>query len=89
MMMLAPILNMGAIRVVHGFVGKTPMVPKLLSHAYIGGFTPAVVWSPFFASVGIVISMANMPYVTYMPIGIIFSLDYGVCGNHFIPSRKK
>lgn len=74
MMMLAPILNMGAIRVVHGFVGKTPMVPKLLSHAYIGGFTPAVVWSPFFASVGIVISMANMPYVTYMPIGIIFSL---------------
>ncbi|MFD1606956.1 hypothetical protein [Oceanobacillus luteolus] len=74
MMMLAPILNMGAIRVVHGFVGKTPMESKLLSHAYIGGFTPAVVWSPFFASVGVVITMANIPYVTYMPIGILFSL---------------
>jgi hypothetical protein len=73
MMMLAPILNMGAIRIVHGFVGRLKIEQKLLSHAYFGGFTPAIVWSPFFASVGIVISIADMPYVTYMPIGIIFA----------------
>lgn len=72
MMMLAPILNMGAIRVVHGFVGRLSIEPKFLSHIYFGGFTPAIVWSPFFASVGIAISLAEMPYVTYMPFGILF-----------------
>ncbi|GAB3807896.1 hypothetical protein [Virgibacillus kimchii] len=74
MMMVAPILNMGAIRIVHGFISKLKVQPKLLSRAYFGGFTQAIVWSPFFASVGIVISIAEMPYVTYMPIGITFSI---------------
>lgn len=74
MMMVAPILNMGAIRIVHGFVGRLKINQILLSHAYFGGFTQAIVWSPFFASVGIVISIADMPYVTYMPIGLFFSV---------------
>src|SRR5690625_1418265 len=50
MTMLAPILNMGAIRIIHGFIEDLKFDNKLLSHAYYGGFTPAVVWSPFFAS---------------------------------------
>lgn len=74
MMALGPILNMGAIRVVHGFVDKLPIDKKLLSHAYFGGFNPAIVWSPFFASVGVVITMAELPYMTYMPVGIGFAM---------------
>ena len=74
MVALGPILNMGAIRVVHGFVGKLPIDKKLLSHAYFGGFNPAVIWSPFFASVGVVITIAELPYITYMPVGIGFAV---------------
>lgn len=73
MMMLAPILNMGALRIVHGFVDKLKIEPKLLSHAYYGGFTQAIIWSPFFASVGVVITIAEMPYMTYMPVGVTFA----------------
>ncbi|MFA1821484.1 hypothetical protein ACDX78_15120 [Virgibacillus oceani] len=74
MVIVAPILNMGGIRIVHGFVSRLKIESKLLSRAYFGGFTQAIVWSPFFASVGIVISIAEMPYITYMPIGVFFSV---------------
>ncbi len=73
MMMLAPILNMGAVRVVHGFIGKLTIEPKLLARSYFSGFTPAIVWSPFFASVGIALSFAGMPYITYLPVGLGFA----------------
>src|SRR5699024_12107137 len=72
MTMLAPILNMGAIRIIHGFIEDLKFDNKLLSHAYYGGFTPAVVWSPFFPSVGVVISMSEMTYISYLPVGIVF-----------------
>ncbi|MEC5423251.1 hypothetical protein QGM71_07025 [Virgibacillus sp. C22-A2] len=73
MMILAPILNMGAIRIVHGFVNELKLTPKILSHAYYVGFTPAIIWSPFFASVGIVLYMTEIAYMSYMLVGILFA----------------
>ena len=55
MVIVSPILNMGALRIVHGLVENIKVAPKVLSKSYYIGFTPAVIWSPFFASVGIVI----------------------------------
>lgn len=89
MTMLAPILNMGAIRIIHGFIEDLKFDNKLLSHAYYGGFTPAVVWSPFFASVGVVISMAEMSYISYMPVGIVFAaIQFTIAMLIMRPSKK-
>ena len=74
MMFLAPILNMGALRIVHSLVANLKIPSRLLSNSYYGGFTPAFIWSPFFASVGIVLYMMDLPYLSYMLVGIIFAL---------------
>jgi len=74
MFLLAPILNMGAIRIVHSFIENIGLRPKILSRAYYTGFTPAVLWSPFYASVGIVLYTLDMTYMSYIIVGILFAL---------------
>lgn len=89
MLMLAPIINMGALRIVNGFVDDLKLDSKLLSNAYYGGFTPAIVWSPFFASVGIVLSMAEMSYISYMPVGLIFAFVQFIIALLILSPPKK
>jgi hypothetical protein len=74
MLTLAPILNMGALRIVHGFVESIHLPPKLLSRSYYVGFTPAVIWSPFFASVGIVLFYLDITYLSYVAVGVMFAV---------------
>ncbi|RNF40210.1 hypothetical protein [Planococcus salinus] len=74
MVVVSPILNMGALRIVHGFVENIKISPKVLSKSYYIGFTPSVIWSPFFASVGIVIYYLDITYLSYLPVGIAFAL---------------
>lgn len=80
MVIVSPILNMGALRIVHGFVENIKITPKILSKSYYIGFTPAVIWSPFFASVGIVIFYLDITYLSYLPVGIAFALIQLICG---------
>lgn len=74
MLTLAPILNMGALRIVHGFVENIKIPSKLLSRSYYAGFTPAVIWSPFFASVGIVLFYLDITYLSYVAFGVFFAV---------------
>ncbi|RBP94404.1 hypothetical protein DFO70_10443 [Cytobacillus firmus] len=74
MLTLAPILNMGALRIVHGFVENIRIPSKLLSRSYYVGFTPAVIWSPFFASVGIVLFYLEITYLSYVAFGVVFAI---------------
>jgi hypothetical protein len=74
MLTLAPILNMGALRIVHGFVESIHLPSKLLSRSYYVGFTPAVIWSPFFASVGIVLFYLDITYLSYVSAGVMFAV---------------
>jgi hypothetical protein len=74
MLTLAPILNMGALRIVHGFVESIHLPSKLLSRSYYVGFTPAVIWSPFFASVGIVLFYLDITYLSYVSVGVMFAV---------------
>lgn len=74
MLTLAPILNMGALRIVHGFVESIKFPSKLLSRSYYVGFTPAVIWSPFFASVGIVLFYLDITYLSYVAVGVLFAV---------------
>ncbi|WP_143484607.1 hypothetical protein [Halalkalibacillus sediminis] len=70
--LMSPILNMGSLRIVHSFIGDIKVNRKLLSNAYYQGFTPAVLWSPFFASVGMVLYLTEISYLSYLPIGLVF-----------------
>lgn len=74
MLMLAPILNMGAIRIVNDLIDHLKINGRLLTNAYYAGFTPAIMWSPFFVSVGLVVSSIGLPYMSYMPVGIAFAI---------------
>lgn len=74
MLTLAPILNMGALRIVHGFVESIQFPSKYLSRSYYVGFTPAVIWSPFFASVGIVLFYLDITYLSYVGVGALFAV---------------
>ena len=80
MLTMAPILNMGALRIVHGFIEGIKIPSKLLSRSYYVGFTPAVIWSPFFASVGIVIFYLDITYLSYFATGISFAIVQLVAG---------
>lgn len=73
MLLLAPILNMGSIRMVHGLVENIGIQPKTLSSAYYTGFTSAIVWSPFFASVGLIIYLLDISYMSYILVGVLFA----------------
>jgi hypothetical protein len=87
MMTLAPILNMGALRTVHGFVESIHLPSKLLSRSYYVGFTPAVIWSPFFASVGIVLFYLDITYLSYVAVGVMFAVIQMTVG--FVLFRPK
>lgn len=73
MLALGPILNMGSIRIVHSFIEKISFSPKMISRAYFAGFSPAFVWSPFFACVGINLFYLDLDYLSYAFIGISFA----------------
>ncbi|QHS23362.1 hypothetical protein GWK91_10535 [Virgibacillus sp. MSP4-1] len=88
MLSLAPILNMGALRIVHGFLKDINIQPKMLSQAYYSGFTPSIIWSPFFASVGIVLFTMEMSYLNYMPIGMTFAVIQILIGFFILRPRK-
>ncbi|MFS0823906.1 hypothetical protein [Bacillus sp. 1P02SD] len=72
MLILSPILNVGSIRMVNEFVSDLHVKQKLLSNAYFGGISPTFIWSPFFASLGIILYYTGLTYLEYFPIGIIF-----------------
>ncbi|WP_017756338.1 hypothetical protein [Calidifontibacillus oryziterrae] len=88
MLILAPILNMGALRIVHGFVEKIKITPNILSNSYYYGFTPAVMWSPFFASVGIVVYYLDITYISYVAVGAIFALIQIAIGYSILRPRS-
>lgn len=88
MLLLAPILNMGAVRIVHGLIEHVKINGRLLTNAYYAGFTPAIMWSPFFVSVGMVVSLIELPYLTYMPVGISFAIIQFIIALFILRPRK-
>lgn len=87
-MILAPILNMGALRIVDGIVSKLRLPPKVLSSSYYNAVAPAFIWSPFYASVGTVLFMTDMPYTSFMLIGIGFAAVQILAGSIILRPKK-
>ena len=79
--LLTPILNLGSVRIINEFLEELKLPSALSAKGYIVGFATAVMWSPYFASVSLVLLYLNIPYKDYIIYGIGFSLLSLVIGN--------
>jgi Tripartite ATP-independent periplasmic transporter, DctM component len=78
---LTPILNLGSVRIINEFLDELKLPSALSAKGYLVGFTTAVMWSPYFASVSLVLHYLNIPYKEYIIYGIGLSLLSLVIGN--------
>ncbi|RKQ13559.1 hypothetical protein D8M05_15830 [Oceanobacillus bengalensis] len=77
---LAPILNVGAIRVTQDLVKDIDFKPKFLTKAYVNGYLSAIVWSPYFATVAIVLYLFEVNLNSYILIGLTFGIIQIIIG---------
>lgn len=78
---LGPVLNLGSIRVLHETVKDLKLPPILLAKSYLIGFSTVILWSPYFASVALVLYYLDVPVSTYIPLGLTLSITQLIVGN--------
>lgn len=88
--LISPILNMGSVKIVHEMVEKLKINPVILGKSYLIGFTSSMLWSPYFASVAIVLYEVGGQFNQYIGLGLTAALIQLVVGNLlFRHSSKK
>lgn len=78
---LSPILNLGSVRIINEFLEELKLPSAMSAKSYLVGFTTAVMWSPYFASVSLVLHYLDIPYKQYIFYGIGLSLLSLIVGN--------
>jgi hypothetical protein len=78
---LGPILNLGSIRIVHELIRDLRLNATFLSKAYLVGFSATILWSPYYAAVGIVLLYLHVSIGQYMLYGFGFAVLFLVIGN--------
>jgi hypothetical protein len=78
---LGPILNIGTIRILHETIKDINLAPEILAKAYLVGFSTVILWSPYFASVALVLYYLDVPVLQYLPIGLTLAIIQLVSGN--------
>lgn len=78
---LSPILNLGSVRVLNDFLEELKLPPLVSAKSYLVGFTTALMWSPYFASVSLVLHYLDVPFNEYVLYGLGFSLLSLLIGN--------
>ncbi|GAB7387014.1 hypothetical protein BSNK01_08500 [Bacillaceae bacterium] len=78
---LGPILNLGSIRVLHEMVKDLRLSSIVLAKSYLVGFSTVILWSPYFASVALVLYYLDVPVSRYLPYGLTFALIQLAVGN--------
>ncbi|MCM3709138.1 hypothetical protein [Sporosarcina luteola] len=71
---ITPILNLGAIKVVHEIIKDNNLHKPLMAKSYFIGFSSAALWSPYFGSVALVLFYLNVDFSKYILIGITFAI---------------
>jgi len=85
-----PVLNIGALRIVHDMIKDLELDERLLARSYFTGFSTVITWSPFFASVALVMSLLDVTVAGYVSVGLPFAfleilVGYGL---FWLTSRK-
>jgi hypothetical protein len=78
---LSPVLNLGSVRIIHEFLEDLKFPSALTAKGYIMGFTTAVMWSPYFASVSLVLHYLNVSFNEYIHYGISLGMLSLIIGN--------
>jgi hypothetical protein len=78
---LGPILNLGSIRVVDDILKSHKLPPVMLAKSYLVGFSTTMLWSPYYASVALVLFYLEIPTTQYMAYGIGLALLFILSGN--------
>lgn len=78
---LGPILNLGAIRIVHELMKDLRLNATFLSKAYLVGFSSTILWSPYYAAVGITLLYLHVSITDYMSYGFGIAAVFLLIGN--------
>jgi hypothetical protein len=78
---LSPVLNLGSVKIIHEFLEDLKLPSAMTVKGYIMGFTTAIMWSPYFASVSLVLYYLNVSFNDYILFGISFGLLSLLVGN--------
>lgn len=71
--LIAPITNIGSIYIIHSMLDKMRLPNGFIGRVYVRGITSVHTWSPYFASVFLVVYSLQIPIHQYLPYGIILS----------------
>lgn len=87
---LGPILNLGSVRIVDELLKDLKLPPVLLAKSYLVGFSLTMLWSPYYAAVGLVLYYLKLPVNTYMAYGIGLALLFVlICNVLFAISTRR
>ncbi|MBS4214909.1 hypothetical protein [Neobacillus rhizophilus] len=80
---LGPVLNIGTIRILHELIGSFKLAPEILAKSYLVGFwfSSVILWSPYYASVALVLYQLKVPILHYIPLGFTLAIIQLVTGN--------
>ncbi|HWO98152.1 MAG TPA: hypothetical protein VNM45_17835 [Bacillus sp. (in: firmicutes)] len=79
--LLSPILSLGSVRIVNEFLGDLKLPSAMSAKSYPVGFSTSVMWSPYFASVSLVLYYLEIPFKEYIVYGMGLSLLSLLVGN--------
>jgi hypothetical protein len=79
--LLSPVLNLGSVKIIHEFLEDLKFPSAMTAKGYIMGFTTAIMWSPYFASVSLVLHYLDVSFNEYILYGISLGLLSLVVGN--------
>lgn len=78
---LSPILSLGSVRLISEFLSDLKLPSAMSAKSYLIGFSTAILWSPYFASVSLVLYYLDMPVGNYILYGIGLSVLSLTVGN--------
>ncbi|SEA34868.1 hypothetical protein SAMN05421743_10486 [Thalassobacillus cyri] len=78
---MGPVLNLGSIRVLHETIKDIKLSSVLLAKSYLVGFSTVILWSPYFASVALVLYYLEVPFANYVPLGLTMAVIQMIIGN--------
>lgn len=79
--LLSPILSLGSVRIINEFLEELELPSAMSAKSYLVGFSTAVLWSPYFASVSLVLHYMNVSFKDYILYGIGLSILSLLVGN--------
>lgn len=78
---LGPILNLGSIRLLHETIKDIKLPSIFIAKAYLTGFSTVILWSPYFASVALILFYLEVPVYEYIPLGFSLAIIQLITGN--------